>query len=144
MAIFDETATYSSAELADLSGVAQSTVSYYVRKGVIPAVPFRGPLTRYTANHLLALLVIRRLNVRKHGLPALKRLLRESSREKLLALAGFDLPPPKEAVTGPYRGRRQHVCHVVNLAPGVDLHVSAGADAEAQRVANEIVERYGR
>lgn len=145
MVDFDVSATYSPSQLAEITGIATATVSYYVRLGLLPRVPFRGGATRYTADHLLRLLAIRRLNVRMLGTAEVKRVLNSASREKLFALAGIEAPAkPAPKATGPYRGRRQHVCHVINLAPGIDLHVSSTADDEAQRVATEIVERYGR
>jgi DNA-binding transcriptional MerR regulator len=135
--------TYSASELADLTGIATATVSYYVRIGLLPKVPFRGTGTRYTEDHRLRLEAIRRLNPHRLGLPEVRRLLRDASRERLEKLAGRTMAVDP-VVVGRYRGRRQLLVHVVNLAPGVDLHISNGADAEAQRVATEIVERYGR
>ena len=52
---------YSLTELADLAGVTPRTVRYYLAQGLLPAVGQTGPGSKYDADHLDRLRLIKRL-----------------------------------------------------------------------------------
>lgn len=149
-----EPASYSAVELAAAAGVTVRAIRFYVAERLLEAPPFRGSSTRYGREHLLRLRAIAWLQKEEHlRLPDIRRRLSRMSvadLERLLPPA----PDPPPAASAPARGptdglpwraeaaRPRESWTRVVLCPGVELHVRADADTEAERVAREIVLRY--
>ena len=85
---------YSLSELADLAGVTPRTVRYYLAQGLLPSVGQSGPGSKYGANHLLRLRLIRRLQVEHLPLAEIRRRLEGLSDADIEALSTADTPPP--------------------------------------------------
>jgi len=149
--------TYTWTTLAAAAGVSPRSVRYYTERGVLPAPKFRGPATTYGRDHLVRLRAAVRLR-RDERLPldAIRVRLAGLSQEALEALAGLaPVAPPTVAthvatpaappLTEGYRPEvarpREHWTRIT-LFPGVELHVRADADTEADRLTREIVARY--
>jgi len=143
------------AELAEAAGVSPRTVRYYVQRGLIPAPPFRGPDTVYGEEHLLRLKAIRVLQARFLPLDAIQGELQRLSSDELRRLAGSDvIPAPPTygpstagvisdtpAPAAPAVGSRPAVMARYlrwELAPGLELHVSEGADAKVRALAERV------
>ncbi len=143
------------AELAAEAGVSPRTVRYYVQRGLLPAPPFRGPDTVYGEEHRVRLKAIRVLQARFLPLDAIQVELQRLSLDELRQLAGSDatqtppmygpptpgvivgLPPPGPPVVSPrpsVMARYQRW----ELAPGLELHVSEGADAKVRALAERV------
>jgi DNA-binding transcriptional MerR regulator len=133
--------TYKLEELAAAAGVSPRTVRYYVQRGLLSAPVFRGRDTAYDEDHLLRLRAIKRLQERFVSLDAIQAELEQRSREELEAVAaGADLPAggslPRVAPAPPPAGERL-VRYV--LRPGLELHLSEGADAAARALCEKIL-----
>ncbi|MCY1017209.1 MerR family transcriptional regulator [Pyxidicoccus sp. MSG2] len=143
------------AELAEAAGVSPRTVRYYVQRGLIPAPPFRGPDTVYGEEHLLRLKAIRVLQARFLPLDAIQVELQRLSADELRRLAESDTTPTPptygpatpgvitdvRVLTPPVVGSRQAVMSRYQrweLAPGLELHVSEGADAKVRALAEKV------
>lgn len=143
------------AELAQEAGVSPRTVRYYVQRGLLPAPPFRGPDTVYGEEHLVRLKAIRVLQARFLPLDAIQAELQRLSLEELRQLAAADATPtpptyvpPPPGVIGDVRapaplgvGPRSVVMARYQrweLAPGLELHVSEGADAKVRALAERV------
>lgn len=140
------------AELAEEAGVSPRTVRYYVQRGLLPAPPFKGPDTVYGEEHLLRLKAIRVLQARFLPLDAIQAELQRLSPDELRTLAGADatLAPPAYAPPGapvplcvppPVVSPRPAVMARYQrweLAPGLELHVSEGADAKVRALAERV------
>jgi DNA-binding transcriptional MerR regulator len=85
---------YSLTELADLAGVTPRTVRYYLGQGLLPAVGQSGPGSKYGADHLLRLRLIRRLQAEHLPLAEIRRQLDGLSDAEIRALATVDEPAP--------------------------------------------------
>jgi DNA-binding transcriptional MerR regulator len=145
--------SYKLDELAAAAGVSPRTVRYYVQRGLLPAPAFRGRDTAYSGEHLLRLRAIKRLQERFLPLDAIQAELEKSSREELEGLAaGGDKPRPPGPVPGaddspaphPYRAPsrpaatgERFVRYV--LRPGLELHLSEGADVAAQALCEKLL-----
>ncbi|HZS37504.1 MAG TPA: helix-turn-helix domain-containing protein [Polyangia bacterium] len=146
-------------ELARDSGVSARTVRYYVQRGLLPAPIFRGKDTAYSAEHLTRLRAIRRLQDRFLPLDAIQVELERRSLDELEQLAdGKDPPAPTITYYAPVVAPRAPSHHVpmvpppsyrtpatpgerfikYQLAPGLELHVSDGADAQTRALADEL------
>ncbi|QSQ20536.1 MerR family transcriptional regulator [Pyxidicoccus parkwayensis] len=144
------------AELAEAAGVSPRTVRYYVQRGLLPAPPFKGPDTVYGEEHLLRLKAIRVLQARFLPLDAIQVELQRLSTEELRKLAGSDptpTPPTYDAPTArvlvnvpppqPMPGVVPRPTVMARyqrweLAPGLELHVSEGADAKVRALAEKV------
>ena len=143
------------AELAEAAGVSPRTVRYYVQRGLLPAPPFKGPDTVYGEEHLVRLKAIRVLQARFLPLDAIQVELQRLSMDELRKLAGSDVTPtpptygpPTPGVMveaqlprGPGLGPRPAVMSRYQrweLAPGLELHVSEGADAKVRALAEKV------
>ena len=143
------------AELAEAAGVSPRTVRYYVQRGLLPAPPFRGPDTVYGEEHLLRLKAIRVLQARFLPLDAIQVELQRLSADELRRLADSDTTPtpptygpstpgvivPPPVLASPRVGSRPEVMARYQrweLAPGLELHVSEGADAKVRALAEKV------
>jgi Ca-activated chloride channel family protein len=139
-------------ELARDSGVSARTVRYYVQRGLLPAPVFRGKDTAYSAEHLTRLRAIRRMQERFLPLDAIQVELERRTPDELRQLAdGKDQPPQSityHVPVVPPRSPSHHVPRVAappgerfikyQLADGLELHVSDGADAQTRALAEEL------
>lgn len=143
------------AELAEAAGVSPRTVRYYVQRGLIPAPPFKGPDTVYGEEHLLRLKAIRVLQARFLPLDAIQVELQRLSADELRSLASAEVTPTPPtygpstpgvivvapAPAAPVVGSRPAVMARYQrweLAPGLELHVSEGADAKVRALAERV------
>lgn len=147
--------SYKLDELAAAAGVSPRTVRYYVQRGLLPAPAFRGRDTAYTGEHLLRLRAIKRLQESFLPLDAIQAELEKRSVEELEGLAAgggeprlpapmpgplyfpgtphpYPVPPSRPAATG-----ERFVRHV--LRPGLELHLSEGADAETRALCEKLL-----
>ncbi|MBZ4418741.1 MerR family transcriptional regulator [Myxococcus sp. RHSTA-1-4] len=142
-------------ELAEEAGVSPRTVRYYVQRGLLPAPPFRGPDTVYGEEHLVRLKAIRVLQARFLPLDAIQVELQRLSMDELRKLAESDATPTPPAYEPPTPVIKSEVRvpapPVVSsrpevmaryqrweLAPGLELHVSEGADAKVRALAERV------
>jgi Ca-activated chloride channel family protein len=129
-------------ELANEAGVSPRTVRYYVQRGLLLAPVFRGRDTVYSTEHLERLRAIRRLQEEQYlPLDAIEGELERASRDELRRIADGSRPakthhpPPRPSETHHERWERW------TLAPGLELHLSTGADAQTRALAEELRER---
>jgi Ca-activated chloride channel family protein len=148
--------TWKLEELARDAGVSPRTVRYYVQRGLLPAPVFRGRDTAYSHEHLTRLRAIRRLQERFLPLDAIQVELERRTPHELDELArGKDQPAHEVTYYAPVPARPHHVPTVpipdyrtpalpgerftrYELAPGLELHVSDGADAHTRALAEEL------
>lgn len=145
--------SYKLDELAAAAGVSPRTVRYYVQRGLLPAPPFRGRDTAYTGEHLLRLRAIKRLQETFLPLDAIQAELEKRSPAELegLASGGGPWPPvpsrgplhfpgapphPRMPLPPPRTGER--VVRYV-LRPGLELHLSEGADAATRALCEKLL-----
>jgi DNA-binding transcriptional MerR regulator len=145
--------TFKLEELAEKAGVSPRTVRYYVQRGLLRAPEFRGRDTAYTDDHLLRLRAIRKLQDRFLPLDAIQAELTRLDDAGLKAVvegsAGMAPPVelPRALPPDPYRppqvlmpaGER---LTRVEIAPGLELSISDGADARARALFEEIVQQH--
>jgi DNA-binding transcriptional MerR regulator len=91
---------YSLTELADLAGVTPRTVRYYLAQGLLPAVGQTGPGSKYGADHLDRLRLIKRLQAEHLPLAEIRHRLEGLDPETIRDLAGGPepAPPPDSAL----------------------------------------------
>ncbi len=91
---------YSLTELADLAGVTPRTVRYYLAQGLLPAVGQSGPGSKYDADHLARLRLIRRLQGEHLPLAEIRHRLETLAEDEIRDLAGNHGPsePPGTAL----------------------------------------------
>ena len=85
---------YSLTELADLAGVTPRTVRYYLAQGLLPAVGQTGPGSKYGADHLDRLRLIKRLQAEHLPLAEIRHRLEGLDPETIRDLAGGPEPAP--------------------------------------------------
>lgn len=126
-------------ELAQQAGVSPRTVRYYVQRGLLPAPEFRGRDTAYGTEHLLRLRAIKRLQDRHLPLDEIQSLLDSTSVEKLETLGDPRIPAPEFAAP---RSRveesRASTWRRLELAPGLELHLSDQADESVRALAKAL------
>jgi DNA-binding transcriptional MerR regulator len=146
--------SYKLDELAAAAGVSPRTVRYYVQRGLLPAPAFRGRDTAYSGEHLLRLRAIKRLQESFLPLDAIQAELEKRSPAELENLvAGGHEPRPPGPVRGPlvfpaapppYRAplplprTGERVVRYV-LRPGLELHLSEGADAATRALCEKLL-----
>ncbi|HEV8403640.1 MAG TPA: MerR family transcriptional regulator [Candidatus Limnocylindrales bacterium] len=85
---------YSLTELADLAGVTPRTVRYYLAQGLLPAVGQTGPGSKYGAQHLDRLRLIKRLQAEHLPLAEIRHRLAGLDPDAIRDLAVSPAPPP--------------------------------------------------
>jgi DNA-binding transcriptional MerR regulator len=85
---------YSLTELADLAGVTPRTVRYYLAQGLLPAVGQSGPGSKYGADHLDRLRLIKRLQAEHLPLAEIRHRLEGLDPDAIRDLAGSPEPEP--------------------------------------------------
>ena len=85
---------YSLTELADLAGVTPRTVRYYLAQGLLPAVGQTGPGSKYSAEHLDRLRLIKRLQAEHLPLAEIRHRLEGLDPDAIRDLAGSPEPEP--------------------------------------------------
>jgi|GEM_PF-1113316 len=116
-------------ELAQLTGLAQSRVRYYVRRQVIHPIELRGTATRYDRRNFLRLLGLMRLKTEEDSklTEKLRRLAAMTNQQLEHWLCSGPLPEAAAAALGlqPVAGR-QAVTQSVDPLPGLDAGSPAG------------------
>ena len=105
---------YSVGELADLGGVSRRTVRYYVQEGLLPAPLGVGRGDHYSREHLDRLLQVKALQEAGRTLDDIRQVLDGVAVPAAGSVPSVPTPLPRE------------VWRRVNVAPGVELHVSGG------------------
>ena len=146
-------------DLARQADVSARTVRYYVQRGLLPTPVFRGRDTVYSAEHLLRLKAIRRLQEQFLPLDAIQQELERCPPEALRRLAAGEdegglaaaAPPGRRQLPPSPLPRRPMLTRAVGerwqrweLAPGLELHLSERADAEVCRYAEELLNEFAR
>lgn len=128
--------SYKLDELATAAGVAARTIRYYVQRGLLPAPEFRGKDTAYGREHLLRLQAIRKLQAQHLPLDEIQARLVALTPGELAALAsGADPATPVRPVASTPRPQPSERWQRITLAPGLELHVRADADARTHALA---------
>ena len=138
-------------ELAKRSGVSARTVRYYVQRGLLPAPAFRGRDTTYNEEHLFRLKAIRKLQDRFLPLDAIEQELASRSAEEIRKLgegvqeAHPHREPPRPApapiarpVPMPMPMPMGEGWRRIEVAPGLEIHLSDRADAITRSLAEEL------
>jgi DNA-binding transcriptional MerR regulator len=132
-------------ELAKRAGVSARTIRYYVQRGLLPAPEFHGRDTTYNDHHLSRLKAIRKLQERFLPLDAIEQELSRRSAEEIRKLGESvgvvrghhpyrEPPAPRPApAPAPVESWRR-----IELAPGLEIHVSDRADAMTRSLAEEL------
>jgi DNA-binding transcriptional MerR regulator len=133
---------YAIGDLADLAGVSRRTVRYYVQEGLLPAPLGLGRGSHYGPAHLEQLLKVKAMQEAGRTLDEIKQALsgkggannlpsRSSHRQWERAKAG-----DQAAESGGLPERS--VWRRIGVAPGVELHVSAGVRLPSPGKLNEL------
>jgi DNA-binding transcriptional MerR regulator len=102
-------ALYAIGELADLGGISRRTVRYYVQEGLLPPPLGLGRGSHYGQEHLDRLLQVKALQEASRSLDEIRHLL-----------GG----PPPAGVPVPAPPLPRTIWRRIEVAPGVELHVS--------------------
>lgn len=149
--MFGSNATFKLDELARAAGVSPRTVRYYVQRGLLPSPEFRGRDTAYTADHLLRLRAIRRLQERYWPLDRIQATLSRLDRDAIGRIAEGEepalgdgeargeAPEISAAIPLPPVGERATRWERYELAPGLELHLAEDAGPEARALAAELL-----
>jgi len=121
---------YAIGDLADLGGISRRTVRYYVQEGLLPAPLGLGRGNHYGREHLDQLLRVKALQEAGRTLDEIRQLLGQGpvSRRPPLARAAVETP------------LRRTLWRRLELAPGVELHVSSDVRLPAPGRLNEIAD----
>jgi DNA-binding transcriptional MerR regulator len=106
-------ARYAIGDLADLGGVSRRTVRYYVQEGLLPAPLGVGRGNHYGSEHLDRLLRVKALQESGCTLDEVRAALKGKPRA------------PSDAATAASEFPARSTWRRIELAPGVELHVSA-------------------
>ena len=112
MTIVADSTRYAIGDLADLGGVSRRTVRYYVQEGLLPQPLGLGRGNHYGEEHLAQLLRVKALQEAGQTLDEIRGELGQKT--TIAALR----PQPDAA-------RTRSLWRRIELAPGVELHVSA-------------------
>src|SRR5690242_13714565 len=85
MSLPDDAATL--AELAELTGISERTIRYYIQFGLLPSPKGAGPKVRYGRGHLGRLRLIRMLQDRHLPLSAIRKVLAQHSEKEIERIA---------------------------------------------------------
>jgi Ca-activated chloride channel family protein len=125
-------------DLAKRAGVSARTVRYYVQRGLLPAPAFHGRDTAYHEEHLFRLRAIRKLQERFLPLDAIEGELQRRSLEQIKELAAGveEVTRPQPVV--PPAPPRQETWARIEVAAGLEIHLSDRADAMTRSLAEEL------
>ncbi|HZA13605.1 MAG TPA: MerR family transcriptional regulator [Myxococcaceae bacterium] len=138
------------AELADACGVSARTVRYYVQRGLLPAPVFKGRDTVYGEEHRARLLAIKSLQEKYLPLDAIEVELKRRTPDELAELArgttsasaAAPIVPqrPPATISPTFRAspRAGTTYERVELAPGLEMHLSDDADPDVRQLAERI------
>jgi DNA-binding transcriptional MerR regulator len=141
-------------QLAHEARVTPRAVRYYLERGLLPSAERKGRNTRYGRELVVRLRAIGELRLQGMQIDPIKKKLASMSAAEIAKLAQASLPAPAPAkprelpagFVGPHRPALAHASERwehVGICPGVVLMVRGEADAEAWRVAREIVALFG-
>ncbi len=130
----DRSGQYGIEQLARLAGVSVRTIRYYIGEQLLPRPLGRGPGRHYDDRHLMRLIAVRSLQEQGLELDRIQRLLQtgggsdprvmQALSEYRAALADAGSSPGAPIPARPSEAARSAWTRV-ELAPGLELHVSA-------------------
>ena len=127
-------------EIGARVGMSQRAMRAWLKAGLIPHVPFRGPATRYGSDALARAQRVRQLRAERLDFEQIRRRLavEEAAEAKARAEAAAEsIASASLAAGGGDTWQR------IVLLPGMELHVRTDGGALLQRLAAEIRARYG-
>ncbi len=131
------TRSYTSYTLARAVGAHPKTVLEWLREGLLPAVRFEGPSTRYGPEHVRLGRAIAKVGVAAARLPGFAQMV-----PFILGEAPPEPPvptgPPAEALVAGAAWTH------VELVPGVELHVRGDVPPALRAVAREVASKFGK
>jgi DNA-binding transcriptional MerR regulator len=141
-------------QLAHEARITPRAARYYLERGLLPSAARKGRNTRYSRDLVVRLRAIGELRLQGMPIDPIKEKLASMSHEEIAKLAQASMPAPVPAkprelpggFVGPHRPALAHTSERwdhVSICPGVVLMVRGEADAEAWRVAREIVALFG-
>jgi DNA-binding transcriptional MerR regulator len=140
-----ERETYRLRELADAAGVTPRTVRYYIAQGLLPSPGRLGPHTRYGADHLARLRLVRRLQDEGLSLAEIRERLSDAPAPMLAPMAAPMATPEFEPLLGSAFVHARPATPPTEtwdrypLAPGVELHVRKPATADARALVSRVL-----
>jgi DNA-binding transcriptional MerR regulator len=130
-------ARYGIGDLAALGGVSRRTVRFYVQEGLLPPPLGVGRGDHYGPDHLERLLRVKALQETGRTLDEIRRVLDEPAR--MLLRARFQAAAPALA-SAPALETPRTLWRRLELAPGVELHVSTRLRLPSPSKLQELVE----
>ena len=94
----DREPRYKLTKLADLAGVSQRTIRYYLSQGLLVSTGSAGPGAKYDDLHLARLRLIRRLQREHQPLAEIRRQLDVVGNDQILTLGESPTPQPDSAL----------------------------------------------
>ncbi len=131
-------------ELAERAGVSARTVRYYVQRGLLPAPEFHGRDTTYNEAHLLRLRAIRKLQERFLPLDAIESELATATPDQIRKLGEGVQELKGRAVAAAAPSPSVEHWLRIEVAPGLEIHLSDRADAMTRSLAEELRAHIGR
>ncbi|MFT3770625.1 MAG: MerR family transcriptional regulator [Minicystis sp.] len=143
--------TFTLADLVREANIGRRTLASYIRRGALPKTKLRGPLPAYDEAFLTRLKAVIRLRREGVRIDDIGARLEHATAAEIAYLAGEGPAPQQPAPATPAPATaitatagdgfdRWERC---TLYPGLELHVAAGADEAAQRMARAIRTMFG-
>jgi DNA-binding transcriptional MerR regulator len=121
--VSEQDVRYAVGDLADLGGVSRRTVRYYVQEGLLPAPLGIGRGNHYGPEHLEQLLRVKAMQEAGGSLDEIRASLRRRPADRTAA-ENLELP--------------RSLWRRIELAPGVELHVSSAVRLPSQAKLQEL------
>ncbi|MBA1336295.1 MAG: hypothetical protein HPY66_2730 [Firmicutes bacterium] len=121
---------YRVGELSKKAGVTKRTVHYYVNRGLIPPSEGSGQNSYYTDNHLVRILLIKKLQERFLPLEKIRGIIVGLDYNGVIEMlehtedASFEDPANSNAKAHPQGPSLGDVYKKIKLIPGLELHCS--------------------
>jgi DNA-binding transcriptional MerR regulator len=137
------------ADLAEIAGVTPRTVRYYIAQGLLPSPGRLGPGTRYGAEHLARLRLIKKLQDQHLPLADIRHRLDTLSDEELTELADSRVAVPaiprnstmaaaRLPADDPKTAERSHWERII-LSPDIELHVRRSRTSTINRRVDRLI-----
>jgi DNA-binding transcriptional MerR regulator len=145
-----ERETYRLRELANAAGGTPRTVRYYIAQGLLPSPGRLGPHTRYGADHLARLRLVRRLQDEGLSLAEIRERLSDAPAPMLAPMAAPMASPEFEPILGSAFVHARPATPPTEmwdryaLAQGVELHVRKPATPDARALVDEVLQLVRR
>ncbi len=134
-------------ELAAKAGVELRSIRYYIAQRLLPAARFRGASTRYEPEHLVRLLMVKKLKAENLTLREIRTRMALMSYAEIEAAVAPMLgaptkanvqPPAAEGTLTTAETRTAETWRRLVILPGVELFVQSNVSPHARRVVSEI------